>query len=526
TERAFAAEAWPADAPACDPASGALLGRIEAISARVVRFTLCRPDAGFPELLADPSLGILDAVSIDAIAADPAAARLVAGAGAYRVTAWIPGTEVHLERTAATASPAAAVPTVIFRWDASSASRTEALRDGSVDGIDAPAAADAATIETMPELALTSRPGLVTAYLGFGGGAQFGPVEVRRAFAKGIDRDALVRAAFPAGSIAATHLAPCVVPAGCAGADWYGFDGPAGTAALDTAGFDRKKPISLSLPDVPTPGLPDPAGTAAAIVAQLADSLGVTVTVATVPAADLAASIATGRFRGLYLQGIAAPVSDAAVFLGPLAGTGVASTAATRSEGAGAALDAAAAETVKAAREAYLAAASDAIRRAVALVPLANAGATVAFRADVKGVRASPSSADTLGSFVPGDRRQLVFMQAGEPSAAWCGLTADPDTLRLCGLVTPGLYGLARGSSEAVPALALRCVPDDSATSWSCRLRADARFTDGAMVDAGDVLATFRALGDRASPLRRALPADSFAAWDRLFGGPVATAAP
>ncbi len=78
-----------------------------------------------------------------------------------------------------------------------------------------------------------------------------------------------------------------------------------------------------------------------------------------------------------------------------------------------------------------------------------------------------------------------------------------------------------------MPALAtaLHAVGRAHAT-WTCRLRAGRTFADGAKVDAGDVLATFRVLGDPASPLRASLPATAFAAWDGLFGGPLPASTP
>ena len=90
-ERPFARVAWPAAATACADGAAPLLRQVEATDARTVRFTLCRPDGAFLARLAHPALGVVDAAALDALAADPSAARSVAGAGPYRVEAWIPG---------------------------------------------------------------------------------------------------------------------------------------------------------------------------------------------------------------------------------------------------------------------------------------------------------------------------------------------------------------------------------------------------------------------------------------------------
>jgi ABC-type transport system substrate-binding protein len=538
-EPPFVPTAWPATGSACalDGYTGRL-GRIEALNARTVRITLCAPDGALPARLAHPALGVVDAAWVDRIAADPAVARLVPGAGTFRVDAWSDD-NVRLARlgdesgsspapsagasAGASPGPAGPPPMIVLRWAASSTTRSAALRDAEVDGIDAPTPADSAELETLPELQVLPRPGMATAYLGFGAGRPFAPVAVRRAFAQGLDHEALARDAFPPGSAAATHAAPCAVAGGCAGLDWYEFNGPAGAAALDLAEFDPEARIVLHVPDAPVPGLPDPAGVGAAVRDQLAESLGVTVGVDVQPVADLAAAITGGEVSGLYLWGVASSLADASGFLEPVAGRGVAGTAANRAKGARGPLGDAAAATDPIARLEALAAASDALRASAAIVPLVHPGATVAYRADVSGIAVSPLGVDPLGDIVPGDRAQVVVMEPDAPAAAWCAAAPDPGSLRLCALVSPGLYAFTDGSLVPRPALAVRCTPAEGAVVWTCRLRERLRFGDGRRVDAGDVLASIRAQADAAGPLRAALPTERFAAWDELFDGPVAT---
>ena len=547
-ERPFAAGAWPAAGTACGLAGyTGLLGRVEAVGARTVRFTLCAPDGAFPARLAHPALGVIDAAAVDAVAADPAAARTVAGAGTYRVGAWPAAGDVLLERVAgagtaspapsrssagAHASPAGAKapggppPVIVLRWAASSADRSSALLAAAVDGIDAPSDADTETMGTLPEVAVLARPGLATAYLGFGAGKAFGKVAVRRAFAQALDHAALARDAFPAGSRPASAMAPCEVPAGCAGTAWYDFNGPAAAAALAAAGYDTGTPVTLHVPDGPVPGIPDPAALAAAVQAGLAGSIGVTVKLDVIPAADLAAAVADRTLGGLYLGGMASSLADPSAFLDPLFGTGAGSLAAARAKGVAAALHDAATTGVPEERRAAFAAANDAVRSSAAVVPLVHPGTTAAYRVDVSRVAVSPLGTDPLGAFVPGDRRQLVVMGPSEPAGAWCPVAgATPEALRLCALVTPGLYAFDGASLVPVPALASRCTASAGATVWTCRLRGQS-FTDGRRVDAGDVLASVRAQADAGSALRAAMPAGAFTAWDELFGGPVPAGTP
>ena len=516
TEIPFSAAAWPSTGSLCDdPAYGGRLGRIEALDVLTVRFTLCAPDGAFRTRLAHPSLAIVDATTIARLTADRDAARTIAGTGPYRIEAWTDD-NVRLG-LADTGAGATGLGTVIVGWAPSAAMRTAAVLGASADGIDAPGPAEAEDMATQPEVAVLARPGMATSYLGFGSGPAFGTVRVRRALSMALDRDALATAVGP-GSVPATHTAPCVVAGGCEGAAWYAFNVPSATAMLAAARFNLKAVYPLRVPDAPVPGLPDPLGTAEAVKAQLEASVGLKVELDVVPAADLAADLAGGRVDGLYLGGIATPLSDASGFLEPLFGTGVTTTAAGRATGVADALDELAHTTGIAARTTIVTAANDAVRTTVPIVPLVHPGSVAVFRSDVAGAATSPLGLEALGSFTPGDRHQLVFLGAEEPDGAWCADQASLDSFRLCGLVTEGLYRFAPGTLDLRPGLAVRCAPDSEATTWTCRLRPATRFHDGMRLDAGDVLASFVAQWDAGGPLRSSAPEGAFGAWDALFG--------
>jgi peptide/nickel transport system substrate-binding protein len=424
---------------------------------------------------------------------------------------------VRLSRVSPDPLGDAVAPTIILRWAADPGARTAALRDASVDGIDAPGPADLDAIATLPELSVIPRDGLATAYLAFGTGAPFGSRAVRRAIAESLDREALVAGSFPAGSAVPTHLVPCVVPLACGGDDWYPFNAPEATAALAAASVNLSRTYQLHIPDQPVPGLTDPPGLAAAVQAQLATNIGLKVAIDVMPLSDYAAGIADGSLDGLYLGGLASPVADPAVFLGPLFGPGATGLPARRSRRAVNQLARAASTADPLARASAFATANDAIRTSSPVIPLAHPGSTVVFRSDVGGAATAPLGNDALGAVTPGDRRQLVFMQASEPDGAYCADQSPGDAYRLCGLVLQGLYGFRDASLVPVPVLARSCDPDADALVWTCRLVNGVTFHDGATLDAADVVASFVAQWDRTQPLRAGSDRP-FAAWDALFG--------
>lgn len=516
----FAAASWPAAGSACGtPGYTGLIGRIQAVNVRTIRFTLCAPDGAFLARIAHPSLGILEAATLGRLAADPAAARSIAGTGPYRIEEWDAGGDLILAAASGKTTPSARTPTVILRWAADPAQRTNQLQAASVDGIDAPGPADISRIETLPELAVVPRAGLETAYLAFGDDAVFGDVRVRLAIAGGLDRQALAAGAFPAGSTAATHLAPCEIAGACAGSDWYTFNAPAAAAALAATSFDLRPTYPLHVPNEAIPGLPDPLAIATAVQGQLRDNLGLQTTIDVVDASSFSPAAAGGALGGLYLDGIGSTVADPASFLAPILGSDSGGTPARRAPKVASALAAAAATPDATARESAFKTANDAIRSTVPLIPLVHPGSVAAYRSDVRGVVASPLGIDPLGSFTPGDRPQLVFMQGTDPGGAYCGDRASTDAFRVCALVTEPLYGFASGTLAVEPRLAQRCTPNADATVWTCTLREGVRFHDGAPLDAGDVLATYVAQWDPSQPLRTAHPDAAFAGWQALFGG-------
>ena len=101
------------------------------------------------------------------------------------------------------------------------------------------------------------------------------------------------------------------------------------------------------------------------------------------------------------------------------------------------------------------------------MVPVAHGGSAAAYRADVENPQASPLTSEVFAYSKPGDRDVFVWMQNAEPN----------------------VYQV--NGTDAEPALAESCEPNEDSTVWVCTLRQGVKFHDGSDFDSSDVVATF-----------------------------------
>jgi ABC-type transport system substrate-binding protein len=498
------------------------LRRIVAVDPRTVRFELCGPDVAFPAKVASASLVIDDTAWLQSkLAGDgtPAILGQANGTGPYRLGAWRRGADIELDRNDGFWGDEAAAPAAVFRWAKSTADRLDALRASSVDGIDTLDPQQVDSVSQDPDLEPYRRDGLNIAYLGMD--ASFAPFDragVRQAIAMGIDRAALVLSTFPIGSEVASHVNPCAIPDGCAGKDWYEFDALAAKDVMTAAGFAHGFKTTLSYIKTPRDYLPNPSAVAQAIADQLKASLDITVTLKPRDFEGFLADADAGRIDGLYLLGSRPRWPDASYLLDRHFGRFASEQFGPKYPDVTKALEDAASTTDPAARTKAYSKANDAIRRHAIMVPLAHVGSTVAFRADVEGVRVSPLGVDELRTVVPGDRHQVAYMQAYEPASLYCPDETDLDTLRVCTQIADPLYRTSADGATPIPALAEACTANPDLTVWTCTLRDDVRFHDGTRLDANDVVLSFAIQWDAEHPLHRGRTG-TFAAFLERFGG-------
>jgi ABC-type transport system substrate-binding protein len=322
---------------------------------------------------------------------------------------------------------------------------------------------------------------------------------VRQALAIGIDKERLVKNFYLAGSFPATQFVPPGVKPGFT----EGYAGPKFDLAkakqmLTDAGFDFNKEYTLGYADRTRPYFPYPTKLAQDLQAQFAD-LGIKVKLNMQEFATFLPRTRDGQ-EELFLLGWSEDYPDATnwydVFL-----TG-------SSKAFGNAFPDIVEKIQKAARM------GDAAERQklydevnklydehVPTIILTHGTKAMAFLANVKNVNIGPYNENFTQ--METDDGTVVYSSDGEPVSLYCGDETDGSSFRACLQVFETLYNFTYGTSLAKPALAEKCEANADATVWTCTLRQGVKFSNGAKLDAADVVNSFDIMWDYKNPLRK-----------------------
>ena len=133
------------------------------------------------------------------------------------------------------------------------------------------------------------------------------------------------------------------------------------------------------------------------------------------------------------------------------------------------------------------------------MVPVAHGAPADAALADVEYAHTSVLGPPLLWKTTPDGRDTLVYLKAAEPISLYCMDESDGESLDACKMVTEGLYEYDE-FGVAQPTLATECTANEDATVWTCTLREGVTFHDGSTVDANDVVRSWDAGVNAASP--------------------------
>ncbi len=494
----MAFEPMSVDAGNCD--YGGKIKSISAVDEFTVKFELCRPDPAFLAKAAFTPFGIQPKEWIEKTGGTGELLEHPIGTGPFMFDSWNRGDSVVFKRfDNYWGDNKPAFQTLVFRWSTEGAQRLLELQSGTVDMITNVSPDDFKTVEDDPNLTLLPVENPNVLYLAMTNTfTPFDDVRVRKAIAMGIDRQRIVDNFYPEGSEVASHFTPCSIPNGCVGDPWYDFDPEAARALLAEAGYPDGFKTTIYYRDVFRVYLPEPGLVAQDIQAQLKENLGIEADIQVMESGAFIDASTSGKLDGLYLLGWGADYPHVTNFLdfhfsksNPQFGDPFPEIYQVLEEAAQIGDPAEAAPLYEKA--------NNAIRELVPMVPMVHGASAYAALNSLKGASVPPFGAPRFEFMDPG-KDTLVFMQNAEPISLYCADETDGESLSACQQVVEPLYRYAVDSGEVVPTLATECTPNADLTVWTCTLRQGVQFHDGSTLDANDVVASWAAGIDAASP--------------------------
>jgi peptide/nickel transport system substrate-binding protein len=481
------------------PCENNKMKKIAALDDLTVQFTLCKSDPAFMAKVAFTPFFIQPQEWIEEKAGTTELLEHPIGTGPYYIESWNRGDSIIFKRFDDYWGEPAIAETLVFRWATEGAQRLLELQAGTVDHIVKLSPDDYETVMDDPNLQFLPVPNPNIMYLAMTNTFEpWGDVRVRQAIAMGIDRQRVVDNFYPTGSVAASHFTPCSIPNGCQGEEWYEFDPEAARALLAEAGYADGFQTSIFYRDVFRVYLPEPGLVAQDIQAQLKENLNIDAEVVVMESGEFIDESSNGRLDGLYLLGWGADYLHVTNFLdfhfsrsNPQFGDPHPEIYEILEEASTIADEATTAP--------MYAAANNAIKELVPMVPMAHGAPADAALGDVENAHTAVLGPPDLWKVNPGGRDTLIYLKAAEPISLYCMDETDGESLDGCKMVTEGLYKYAADGS-ALPTLATSCEANDDATIYTCYLREGVKFHDGSTLDANDVVRSWDAGMNAASP--------------------------
>jgi peptide/nickel transport system substrate-binding protein len=318
------------------------------------------------------------------------------GTGPFEFVSWARNDRIVLKRYEDYWGDKSTLDELIIRPIADNAARLQALQTGEIQGYDLVEPQDIATIEGDSSLQIIDRPAFNVAYVGFNIAKKpTDDVEVRKAIAYGLDRQAVVDNFYSGRAVVATQFMPPEVVGYAEDVPKYEFDPEKAKQILTDAGYTLPVPLEFWYPtDVSRPYMPDPKRNFEAFAASLNKS-GFKVTAKSAPwNPDYLGRADEGNAGNLRMLGWTGDYGDADNFIGtffqsPQKAWGTTTKPLTEIEKL---LNDAEIETDESKRETLYQEANRKIMEQLPGVPYAHSRPALAFSANVKGYVASPTT--------------------------------------------------------------------------------------------------------------------------------------
>jgi peptide/nickel transport system substrate-binding protein len=499
-----------------DCSYGGEIKSIEAVDKLTVKFTFCYPDPAFPAKAAFSAFSIHPAAQLqktggggDELLSNPI------GTGPYKLQNWDHGNELVMVANENYRGTAPKAKTLIFKWNSEASARWNELQAGTIDGMDNPAPGDFKVIEGNPDFKLYPRPSTNVFYLGINNRVKpFDNVKVRQAIAHAIDKQRIVDNFYPPASTVADQFMPDSIFGYTPDAKKNAYDLNLAKQLMQESGVTLPIKTTLSYRDVVRGYLPQPGVVAQDLQAQLKE-IGIEAQITVMESGAFLDAASAGKLE-LHLLGWGADYPDATNFLDYHFGKGASDQFGDKDPKLTDLLSQAAQLSDPQERLKLYKQANDEIADFVPMVPVAHGGSAAAFKASVKGAYASPIAGEKFAIMDTGSDK-IVWMQNAEPISLYCADETDGETLRACEQINESLLGYEIGGGNVVPGLAKEWSANKDLTEWTFKLE-DTKFSDGTPLTSEDVVVSWTAQWDAASPLHKGRTG-AFDYFSSLFGG-------
>lgn len=497
--QAAQAEFVPQSIVAPDCSQGNEIRAIRADDQYTVTFELCSPDRTFPAKVGTPAFSIQEDGVLTEANGDPEhISQMAVGTGPYKITEQ-KLSYLRLEKRSEYWGVPVRLRHINLAWNESNEVRLRNLTARAVDGITA-GVDDTQAIDGDPYLKVVESPVTSTIYLGMNNTiAPFDNLAVRQALAYAFDRHKIASQFFGSSALPAEQLVPLAFEIGHTNSlRWYDYNSKQTADILRLGGFDFNQTLVLSFDKNPSSQIPDPRSLALELSMELKNA-GVKVSLTPMDTGAFQKALLGGRL-GLYFTAYEPEYPDANSFFetffardNPLIGkTDPAVAAEIKS-----ALATSNLTSIQASYDVI----NQWIKDQVPLVPLAHINHAYGFHNSIGSIIIGPFS-DNFEQVTSADEG-LNFIQANDPGAIWPLDLSSYDTRRITRLVFDSLTSFDLTEFAVLPGLAESWSSNSDFTEWTFLLRYDVTFSNGAVLDANDVVATFAAQADLANPNHR-----------------------
>ncbi|WP_244524408.1 ABC transporter substrate-binding protein [Trujillonella endophytica] len=275
--------------------------------------TFGTPNVQFLQATSTHSLGLVSSASAALPAAERCSAGIV-GSGPFTLAEYVQNQSITLDRrdgydwgSSRWADGEARLDSVVFRIVPEAGVRTGSLQSGQVDAIGSVGQADEAALSGAGiELQVRANPGVVFGITFNNARPQFADAAVRQAISLAVDRQEIVDAVFPTGTLPATSVLSSTTPGYTDLSDGLTTDADRAVELLDETGWApggdgiREKDgvrLTLEVLWAPVAGTNQPA---LELLQQQLRAIGVEVTLREQPIAQLLPTLQAGEFDGAW----------------------------------------------------------------------------------------------------------------------------------------------------------------------------------------------------------------------------------